>query len=278
LGFPSGISGAELARRATTQARRFGAEILTPQEATGLRIDGPLRYVALADGSEVGCRALLIATGVSYRRLEVPGIESLVGAGVYYGGTLMEAIAHSGQDVFVVGGANSAGQAAVAAARVARSVTMLVRGDSLSDTMSSYLIQQIEETPTISVRLKTSVTAVHGNPTLEAITLANGVADTTETVPAGALFVFIGAAPRTDWLGDTVARDRYGFVYAGADVLTLPKRGGWPLERSPYATETNVPGVFVAGDVRRGATRRVATGVGEGSGTIPFIHQYLATV
>ena len=278
LGFPSGISGAELARRATTQARRFGAEILTPQEATRLRIDGPLRYAVLADGSEVGCRAMLIATGVSYRRLEVPGIEPLVGAGVYYGATVLEAMTHSGQDIFVVGGANSAGQAAVAAARVAKSVTMLVRGESLADTMSTYLIQQIDEMPSINVRVKTSVAAVHGDPTLEALTLSNADTGKTEKVPAGALFVFIGAAPRTDWLDGVVARDQYGFVYAGADLLTLPRRGGWPLERMPYTTETNVPGVFVAGDVRRGATRRVATGVGEGAGTIPFIHQYLATV
>ena len=155
---------------------------------------------------------------------------------------------------------------------------MLVRGESLADTMSTYLIQQIEETPTISVRLRTSVTAVHGSPTLEAITLKDATSGKAETVPAGALFVFIGAAPRTDWLDGIIARDQYGFVYAGADVLALPKRGGWPLERMPYTTETNVPGVFVAGDVRRGATRRVATGVGEGAGTIPYIHQYLATV
>jgi thioredoxin reductase (NADPH) len=277
LGFPSGISGAELARRAATQASRFGAEILTPQEVVRLRVQGPYRYVTLADGTELGCHALLIATGVSYRRLNVPGIDDLVGLGVYYGATVLEAMAHTGQDVFVVGGANSAGQAAVAAARHARSVAMLVRGESLADTMSSYLIEQIEATPNIAVRLRTSVQAVHGNPTLESLTITGPEAK-TETVPAGALFIFIGAEPRTGWLEGVVARDRYGFVYSGADVLAQPRRAGWPLDRPPFYLETSVPGVFVAGDVRYGATRRVATGVGEGAGAIPFVHQYLATV
>jgi thioredoxin reductase (NADPH) len=278
LGFPSGISGAELARRATTQARRFGAEIITPQEVTALRIDGPYRYAVLGDGSEVSCHALLIATGVSYRRLNVPGIDALVGLGVYYGGTVVEAMAHSGQDVFVVGGANSAGQAAVATARYARSVTMLVRGESLADTMSRYLIDQIETTPHITVRVRTSVQAVHGTQELEAITLADSSTGRTETVPAGAMFIFIGAEPRTQWLEGVVARDPYGFVYSGPDVLAQPRQAGWPLERQPFYLETSVPGVFVAGDVRHGATRRVATGVGEGAGAIPFVHQYLATV
>jgi thioredoxin reductase (NADPH) len=293
LGFPSGISGAELARRAATQARRFGTEILTPAEVVGLRVQDPYRYAVLADGAEVGCRAMLVATGVSYRRLNVPGIDPLVGLGVYYGATVVEAMAHGGQDVFIVGGANSAGQAAVAAARYARSVTMLVRGETLADTMSRYLIDQIEATPTVAVRLRTSVQAVSGDPTLETITLADAATGNTETVPAGALFIFIGAEPRTGWLDGVVARDAYGFVYSGPDVLSLPRKGRrarkngasgegglppWPLERPPFYLETNVPGIFVAGDVRHGATRRVATGVGEGAGAIPFIHQYLATV
>jgi thioredoxin reductase (NADPH) len=221
---------------------------------------------------------MLIATGVSYRRLNVPGIDALVGLGVYYGATVVEAMAHSGQDVFVVGGANSAGQAAVAAARYARRVTMLVRGKSLADTMSRYLVDQIEATPNIAVRLRTSVQAAAGSPTLETITVADAATGQTETVPAGALFIFIGAEPRTNWLDGVVARDRYGFVYSGPDVLALPKQAGWPLERQPFYLETSVPGVFVAGDVRYGATRRVATGVGEGAGAVPFIHQYLATV
>ncbi len=278
LGFPSGINGAELARRAATQARRFGAEILTPAEVVSLRVQGSSRYTVLADGSEVGCHAMLIATGVSYRQLNVPGIDALVGLGVYYGATVVEAMAHSDKDVFVVGGANSAGQAAVATARYARSVTVLVRGESLADTMSRYLIDQIEATPNVSVRLRTSVQAAAGSPTLEAITLLDAATGETETVPADALFIFIGAEPRTGWLEGVVARDAHGFVYSGPDVLALPRRAGWPLDRQPFYLETSVPGVFVAGDVRHGATRRVATGVGEGAGAVPFIHQYLATV
>jgi thioredoxin reductase (NADPH) len=278
LGFPSGIPGAELARRADSQARRFGAEILTPAEVVGLRVGDPNRYAVLADGSEVGCRAMLIATGVSYRRLDVPGIDPLVGLGVYYGATVAEAMAYAGQDVYIVGGANSAGQAAVAAARFARHVTVLVRGESLADTMSHYLLEQIHKTPKISVRLRTSVQAVAGQPVLETITLLDAATGQSETVPAPALFVYIGAEPRTAWLEGLVARDPHGFVYSGPDVLALPKQAGWPSGRLPFHLETSVPGVFVAGDVRHGATRRVATGVGEGAGAIPFIHQYLATV
>ena len=278
LGFPTGISGAELTRRATTQARRFGVEILTPQEVVSLRLDGPLRYAQLADGTEVGGRALLIATGVSYRRLDVPGIDALLGLGVYYGATVRDAMSHSDQDIFIVGGANSAGQAAVGAARVARTVTMLVRAASLADTMSSYLIEQIAQTPNISILFQTTVEAVHGESRLEAITLANTVTGAREKTPAGALFVFIGAAPRTGWLEGVVARDAHDFVYSGADVLALPKRGGWPLSRPPFGLETSVPGVFVAGDVRHGAARHVATSVGEGSATTNMIHSYLETV
>ena len=278
LGFPSGISGAELARRAATQARRFGAEILTPQEAVGLRVGGPLKYVRLTDGSEVGCRALIIATGVSYRRLDVPGIDPLVGSGVYYGATVLDAVAHTGQDVFVVGGANSAGQAAVGAARTARTVTMLVRAASLSDTMSSYLIEQLAQTPNVTILFQTTVQAVSGSPTLESITVANSATGATETVPAGALFVFIGASPHTSWLEGVIERDQFGFVFSGSDVLALPKHGGWPLDRPPYSAETNVPGVFAAGDVRHGASRHVATSVGEGSATIPLVWSYLESV
>ncbi|HET7769866.1 MAG TPA: FAD-dependent oxidoreductase, partial [Chloroflexota bacterium] len=278
LGFPSGLSGGDLARRAVAQATRFGAEILTPQEAVGLRVEGSLKYVKLADGSEIGCRALVIATGVAYRRLEVPGIDSLVGAGVYYGATVMDAAAHAGQDVFVVGGANSAGQAAVGAARTARTVTMLVRADSLSDTMSSYLIEQLAQTPNVTIRFQTTVQAVAGSPTLESITIADATTGATETLPAGALFVFIGASPHTSWLDGVIERDTFGFVFSGNDVLALPRRGGWPLDRAPYTAETSVPGVFAAGDVRHGASRHVATSVGEGSATIPLVWQYLESV
>jgi thioredoxin reductase (NADPH) len=278
LGFPSGISGAELARRAATQAQRFGVEILTPREAVALRVQDPYRFVVLSDGTELSAHTVLIATGVSYRTLDVPGLEPLVGMGVFYGATPMESMAYPDQDVYVVGGANSAGQAAVGTARYARTVTLLVRGDSLADTMSNYLIDQITQTPNIRVWTNTVVREVHGSPCLEAVTVEHTGTGTGQQVPAAALFIFIGAAPRTQWLPETVARDPHGFILSGQDVLAQPKRGGWPLERDPYFLESSVPGVFVAGDVRHGATRRVATGVGEGSATIQMVHQYLATV
>jgi thioredoxin reductase (NADPH) len=279
LGFPQGLSGADLARRATDQARRFGAEILAPQEAMKLRAQDTFRYVTLGDGTEVGCNALMIATGVSYRKLDVPGIDELTGAGVYYGAAMTEAIACEDDEVYIVGGANSAGQAAMYFSRYAPRVTMLVRGDSLSKSMSQYLINQIEQTPNIRVLPCRRVVEVHGNGRLEAITIADANTGRLETVNGSALFIFIGGVPRTDWVGDVVARDKQGFILSGPD---LPQKDGrpvnWPLDRDPFLLETSVPGIFVAGDVRHGSVKRITSGVGEGAIAIQFVHQYLSTL
>jgi thioredoxin reductase (NADPH) len=277
LGFPSGLSGAELARRAVAQAQRFGVEILNPQEATGLRREDPYRIISLSDGSEVSCHALVVATGVSYRKLAVPGIDRLTDAGVYYGAAMTEAISCRGEDVYLVGGANSAGQAAMYFSRYARRVVILVRGDSLSKGMSHYLVDQILQTPNIEVRLHASVVGVHGGETLEAIDVADSQAGTVETLPGRSLFIFIGAEPRTAWLDGVVERDAHGFLLAGGDLVRDGKLpAGWNVDRQPFLLETSVPGVFVAGDVRSGSVKRVASGVGEGSITVSFIHQYLA--
>jgi thioredoxin reductase (NADPH) len=277
LGFPSGLSGADLTRRAVAQAQRFGVEILTPQEARGLRLEDPYRILELGDGREVACHALLIATGVSYRKLQVSGAERLTGAGIYYGAAMTEALACRGEDVYLVGGANSAGQAAMHFARYAERVVMLVRGDSLARGMSQYLVDQIGQTANIEVRLGTEVAEVHGGESLEELTLRGPGG--LERVPARSLFVFIGAAPRTGWLEGRVARDPYGFLLAGPDLPrdTAGKRiANWPLDRDPFLLETSVPGVFVAGDVRHGSIKRVASGVGEGAIAVSFVHQYLA--
>ncbi|MDQ3706236.1 MAG: FAD-dependent oxidoreductase [Chloroflexota bacterium] len=279
LGFPSGLSGWDLARRAVTQASRFGVEILTPQEACALRVEDPYRIVSLGDGAEISCHALMIATGVSYRKLDIPGVDAFTGAGLYYGAAQSEAISYKGEDVYIVGGANSAGQAAMYFAKYARNVTMLVRGDSLSKGMSQYLVDQIEQTPNIQVLLKSSVVEVLGNGRLEKITIAN--ADTGErvTVPTSALFIFIGAMPRTDWVAGVLERDEMGFILTGPDLVRDghgPK--GWPLRRQPYWLEASVPGVFVAGDVRHRSVKRMATAVGEGSMAVQFIHQYLSSL
>jgi thioredoxin reductase (NADPH) len=279
LGFPSGLSGADLARRAMAQAQRFGVEVLTPQEATGLRLEDNYRIVTLGNGAEVSCHALLIATGVSYRKLDdIPGIARLTGAGVYYGAAMTEAMACQDEEVFIVGGANSAGQAAMFFAKYANQVTLLVRADSLNKGMSQYLIDQICSTPNIKVRFHTSVAAVHGEERLESIDLANAKTGEVENVPAKSLFILIGAAPRTGWLEGIVDRDERGFIVAGPDLPheegKRPK--GWLPERDPFLLETSVPGIFVAGDVRHGSVKRVASGVGEGSIAISFIHQYLS--
>lgn len=277
LGFPSGLSGADLTRRAVTQAQRFGVEILTPQEATGLRREDPYRIVTLGDGREVSCGALLIATGVSYRKLEVPGVERFTGAGIYYGAAMTEAMSCQDEDVFLVGGANSAGQAAMHFSKYARRVIMLVRGDSLSKSMSQYLIDQIGSTPNIEVWYHTNVAEVHGEDHLESIDVKNSETGEVQNHPARSLFIFIGAQPRTDWLAGVVERDEHGFIPAGPDLMHGGQRPkGWNLDRDPYLLETSVPGVFVAGDVRRGSVKRVASGVGEGSISISFIHQYLS--
>jgi thioredoxin reductase (NADPH) len=279
LGFPVGLSGADLARRAVAQARRFGVEILTPQEVASIRIDGPYRVVKLTDSTEISCHALLISTGVSYRKLSVPGMERLTDAGVYYGAAMTEALSCADSDVFIIGGANSAGQAAMYFSRHARTVTMLVRGDSLAKGMSQYLVDQIQKTENIIVRLCTSVTEVHGETSLESITLSDANTGKEETVPATALFIFIGAMPRTDWTSGLLARDEQGFLLAGPDLMHKGQRPkGWPLERDPFLLETNVPGIFVAGDVRHGSVKRVASGVGEGSIAIQFVHRYLGEV
>jgi thioredoxin reductase (NADPH) len=277
LGFPAGLSGAELARRAVAQAQRFGVEILNPQEATGLRREDPYRIVTLSDGSEVSCHALVVATGVSYRKLAIPGIDRLTDAGVYYGAAMTEALSCQGEDVYLVGGANSAGQAAMYFARYARRVVLLVRGGSLARGMSRYLVDQIAQTPNVEVRLHASVAGVHGGEVLEAIDVADAQAGTVETLPARSLFIFIGAEPRTAWLEGVVERDEHGFLLAGNDLLHNGKLpAGWNADRRPFLLETSVPGVFVAGDVRHGSVKRVASGVGEGSITVSFIHQHLA--
>ncbi len=279
LGFPSGLSGGDLARRAVAQARRFGVEILTPQYVVGARAEGPARMVKLGDGSEVSCKALLIATGVSYRRLEVPGAEHLQGRGVYYGSAMTEALSCKDEDVYIIGGANSAGQAAMYFSKHARRVVMLVRGPSLSATMSQYLIDQIKRTPNIEVITGSRVVEIHGSERLEAISIHCGDSSETNRVPANSLYVFIGAEPRTDWLAGVVERDERGFILTGADLARNGKRPrGWPLDREPYWMETSVPGIFAAGDVRHGSIKRVASGVGEGSIAVQFIHQYLSAV
>jgi thioredoxin reductase (NADPH) len=279
LGFPSGLSGADLARRAVAQARRFGAEILSPQEAVGVRTGQPYRFVKLADGSELSCHVLLIATGVQWRKLDVPGMDRLQGAGVYYGAGSTEALSCKDEDVFIVGGANSAAQAALNFAAYARKVTMLVRGESLTATMSKYLIDEIEKTAKIEVRFGVTVAAVHGETRLESVSIHCSATGSTEGVPACNLFIFIGAEPRTEWLDGFVERDSRGFILTGPDLMHNGERPkGWSLGRDPGLLETNVPGVFAVGDVRHGSVKRVASSVGEGSIAIQFVHQYLSKV
>jgi thioredoxin reductase (NADPH) len=279
LGFPSGLTGSDLARRAVAQARRFDVEILSPQEAVGVRVDGPYRYVKLADGFEISCHALLLAMGVQWRSLNIPGIERFQGAGVYYGGGTSEALSCKGETVYIVGGANSAGQAAMHFSKFAGKVIMLVRGESLASTMSHYLIEQIEKTPNIEVWLTANVVEVHGDARLEAITICRGSSPQPEKISASSLFIFIGAQPRTGWLGDLIERDVRGFVLSGPDLLRDGKRpASWTLDRDPGLLETSVPGIFAVGDVRHGSVKRVASGVGEGAVVVQFMHQYLAKV
>jgi thioredoxin reductase (NADPH) len=279
LGFPSGLSGADLARRATAQAKRFGVEILAPQEAKRVRVDGPYRILELADGSEISCHALVIAAGLEYRRLNVPGIDALTGAGVYYGASLTEASACANQPVFIVGAGNSAGQAALYLAESAAKVVMLVRGESLAEKMSQYLVERIEVHPKIEVRLRSQVAAVHGQDHLEMVTVKHLPTGAEETEPATGLFIFIGAVPCTGWLTGVVHMDEHGFIPTGPQLTAGGKRpNAWPLEREPLLTESSVPGIFVVGDVRAGSVKRVASAVGEGSITVQFIHQYLSKV
>jgi len=254
-------------------------EILAPQSVVSMRTEGPYRIIKLADGNEISCHALMIATGVQWRRLEAPGIDRLQGAGVYYGGGATEALSSKGEIVYVVGGANSAGQAAMNFSKYAERVVILVRGDSLSSTMSQYLIDQIQQTPNIQLWTHASVAEVHGETHLQEISVMCSDTNRVERVPAGSMFIFIGALPQTDWLGDAIQRDDRGFILTGPDLIQGGQRAkGWSLERDPFLLETNVPGVFAVGDVRHGSVKRVASGVGEGSVAVQFIHQYLSKV
>jgi thioredoxin reductase (NADPH) len=279
LGFPAGLSGADLSQRAVAQARRFEVEILTPQEVAEVRVEDPYRVVRLADDTEISCHALLITTGVSYRKLEVPGVKRLAGAGVYYGAAMTEALSCKDEDVYIVGGANSAGQAAMYFSQHARKVVILCRSGDLRKGMSEYLVKQIEDTPNIEVRVNSGVAEAFGEDHLERLTIKNSKTGEEETASARSLFIFIGAAPKTEWLDGVVERDERGFILSGPDLIRDGKRPkNWTEDRDPYLLETSVPGIFVAGDVRYGSVKRVASGVGEGSIAVQFIHRYLAKV
>ena len=270
LGFPSGVTGSELADRATTQAVRLGAELLTVRDVVALRVEGAGRLVELSGGRTLSANCVIVASGVSYRQLTAPGFERLTGKGIYYGAALTEARSCADQHVVVIGGANSAGQAAVYFSRYAGKVTMLVRADGLEKSMSHYLVEQIAQLPKVEVRTGAQAVAAGGDGHLETLRIRDGEGERDESVDAA--FVFIGAAPRTDWLEGVVARDERGFILAGVDA----KPEGWPLKRDPYVLETSVPGVFVAGDVRARSIKRVASAVGEGSMAVSLIHEYLA--
>jgi thioredoxin reductase (NADPH) len=276
LGFPDGVSGAQLTDRARRQATKFGAEVLTTRDVVRLEVCGSARRVTFADGASIDAHTVILATGVSYRQLDAPGLDGLTGRGVYYGSALTEATACLGQDIYIVGGANSAGQAAVYLSRHAKSVTILVRGSSLERSMSYYLIKQIADIPNIGVRTCTEVIAAEGADHLERLTLRNTADGHTEIVDAQMLFLFIGAAPLTDWLDGVVVRDPRGFVIAGPDLSVGGERPpGWDLDRMPYHLETSVPGVFVAGDARAESAKRVASAVGEGALAVMLVHRYL---
>jgi len=276
LGFPDGVSGAQLTDRARRQAAKFGAEILTTRDVIGLEANGSARTVRFSDGMAVDAHTVILATGVSYRQLTAPGLAQHTGAGVFYGSALTEATGCTDHDVYIVGGANSAGQAAVYLARAARSVSILVRGPSLRKSMSHYLVEQVEAVKNITVRTCTEVVEGSGDNHLERLTLRDSNTGATEMIDAQWMFVFIGAAPLTDWLDGTVLRDSRGFVLSGPDLPLVGGRPvGWPLERAPYHLETSVPGVFVAGDVRAESAKRVASAVGEGAMAVMLVHRYL---
>ncbi len=281
LGFPAGLSGDELARRALAQARKFGVEILAPQRVCDIRLDGPYKRLSCADETALDCKALLLAPGVAWRRLGARGADRLSGRGIYYGAVNVDPAECAGEQIFVVGAGNSAGQAAVALAEHGGDVTMLVRGQSLGEKMSKYLVDRLEDKARrgegIRIRHQCEVEACEGGDHLEALVVADRAAGRSETLPARFLFVFIGAAPHTAWLGDLVARDSHGFVLTGPD-LTPEQLNGWPLDRAPYLLESSIPGIFAAGDVRHESIKRVASAVGEGSVAVHFVHRYLASL
>ena len=276
LGFPRGLSGSDLAQRAIAQVGRFGAEMLVAREAVGLEARGPVRAVLLDGGAEVEARAVLVASGVSYRRLEAPGVDDLAGRGIYYGASASDAAQLDGEEVYVIGAANSAGQAALNFATHAKRVVMLVRAASLDQSMSRYLVERIQAAPNVEVRCRTEVASAHGRDHLECLTLLDRDSHDQETVEAAWLFVFIGASPRTTWLGDDVVRNEHGFVVTGPE-LSDRRDHRWRLGRSPYGLESSLPGVFVAGDVRQDSMKRVASAVGEGAMAVHLVHRYLAT-
>jgi thioredoxin reductase (NADPH) len=277
-GFPEGLSGSDLARRTVAQAERFGVEILVTRRATRLRADGRKHLVAIDDGPELISHTVLLSMGVSFRWLEAPGCSSLVGAGIYYGSATAEAAACREHDVYILGGGNSAAQAALLLAQYARRVTILALEDTLEETMSKYLVDRIRRTKNIIVKTNHTVVGAEGQPYLEWLTIQNVKTGETERVPATELFVFIGATPRTEWLADSVARDDEGFILCGLDFqCDGASLTGWPLDRQPYALETSTPGVFVAGDVRKGAVRRLTSAAGEGAMAVQYIHRYCAT-
>jgi thioredoxin reductase (NADPH) len=273
LGFPDGVSGSQLADRARRQAEKFKAELITTREAVALEVNGPVKTIKFADGSSIDSRAVILATGVSYRQLQAEGCVDLTGKGIYYGAANSVASECEDEDVYVVGGANSAGQAAMYLSRDAKSVTIVVRGPSLEASMSYYLIQQIEANPKITVRTCTEVQRATGEEHLQNLYLVDRNSGSVEEVSAARMFIFIGAAPLTEWLNDVVARDDHGFILAGPDLKVCSR---WPLERPPHHLETSVPGVFVAGDVRAESAKRVAAAVGEGSMAVMLVHRYLA--
>lgn len=276
LGFPSGISGSDLARRAVDQARRFGVEILTPQEATALRVEGPYKHLTLSDGSEISCHVLMLSMGVSWNLLTADQADRFTGSGIFYGAAMTEAAHVKGQTVCIVGGGNSAGQAAMYFRDYADKVVMIVRGDSLGAKMSHYLVNRIESTKNIEVRLNAEIRACQGKERLEALELRDKQTGDTEILPTGYLFAFLGATPRTGWLGGNVACDQRGFLLTGPDLDVATHLRDWPLERPPYLLETNVPGIFASGDARHDSVKRVASAVGEGSVAVYFMHQFLA--
>ena len=278
LGFPKGLSGSDLAQRALAQASRFGAEMVLARDVVGFEARGPVRAVLIDGSGEIEARALIVATGVSYRRLEAEGLDELTGRGVYYGANISEASQCQGDDVYVVGAANSAGQVALTLSRFARQVVLVVRGATLLDTMSLYLLERITSAPNIAVRYRTEVVAGRGDGHLEGLTLADRNTGRTEDVASSWLFVFIGASPRTDWLGPDVVRDDKGFVVTGQELAASHHAHRWPLPRAPFALETSVPGVFAAGDVRLDSMKRVASAVGEGAMSVYLVHRYLATI